>query len=309
MPIQFPDFGRISFEEANPMLKGFGVSQDILTNILKQRLAQLQNKKLTAELPFAGELAKSTAAYKEAMAKYLSNPYQMQRFMTPLGKTLNEQRMYGGGGAPGMTNENAGNMPVSNESGYGEGEGTDPYGLQIEKMTTDPKARERNLYATNVEKTIGTIDPEALTHYSGIPGMVKKGIETGKAALGEYSPFGPPSETYLKHLESLRASEQLAAQVRQFYGESIQPVVREELKHLTNPSFWASSPEVARRLYDKYIQLIQMESGTYQGALKKPQQQNILKKHTTEPTAQTAETGGEYSSKRRKWNQKTQRLE
>ena len=42
MPIQFPDFGRISFDAANPVLTGIGKGQDIFSKILAQQIARVQ---------------------------------------------------------------------------------------------------------------------------------------------------------------------------------------------------------------------------------------------------------------------------
>lgn len=283
MAIQFPDFQRISFAEANPMLAGVQSGQDIFSNVLKQHLTSLANKKAEAELPYAGLLAKSSADYKTAMAKYLSNPYQSQRFMTPLGKLLNEQQMRALGVVPAQSgNETSpdGSNPAMPGAPQQTGlpatqyaptntnrdNGVDYYGKEIEKTTTDPDTRKRNLFVNNIDKTIGTINPDDLTRYSGIPGMIKEGGEMFKSALGHASP------EYTAHLDSARSAQQLASQVRQFYGDSIQKSSMDELNSLTNPSFWKNSPDVAKELYNKYINLLHMESGTYQQALNTPNQ-------------------------------------
>lgn len=238
MPINLPDW----------------LSAKVQGNPLAQLLGQLPeayekgldiNKK-RQELPYAGATAKSTAEYKTAMAKYLSNPYQMQRFMTPLGKLLNEQQMQSG-----KVNIN--------------GQEYDPYTLELIKHTTDADTRKRNLFAQNIEKTASTINPEDLTRYSGITGPGKKAFETAKSMFGKASP------EFTAHLEAERSAHQLATQVRQFYGESIQPEVRRDLNNLTNPSFWNKSPEMAADLYKKYIALLKMETNTYESALKSGQ--------------------------------------
>lgn len=71
MPIQMPDFGRISFDEANPLLKGMRGGQDMFSTILQQRLSNLQAQTAQAQLPFVGPQAQ--ADLKKAL---LSNDYQ-----------------------------------------------------------------------------------------------------------------------------------------------------------------------------------------------------------------------------------------
>lgn len=76
MPLQFPDFGRISFEEANPMLKGLGVGQNLMQNFLKfpQELKAQQ---------LANEIAKVQAQYAEPMAKEGLTKAQQENLWNP----------------------------------------------------------------------------------------------------------------------------------------------------------------------------------------------------------------------------------
>lgn len=249
MAVQIPNFPMISGEDANPFSRGIKSGQDIFSKILEQRVKELNRQKLEAELPFAGEMAKSTAAYKTAMANYLNNPYQVQRFMTPLGKTLNEQRMLGTEGGQGGQNK-----PIY-----------DIYGNQIVKSTTDPKSRERNLFATNIEKTEQAINPEHLTEYSGIGGLGKYGMDVLKSALSGETP-----SRLANYKDASRMSEALATQVRQFYGASITPTQMEELNKLTNPSSWKYDQKTAMRLFEKYKNLLNTEMQTYRQAMNSP---------------------------------------
>lgn len=263
-----------------------GVNQYPITSagLLDAIKKGLETRKLSEELPYVGKGAKATAEYKEAMAKYLSNPYQMQRFMTPIGKLLNEQQLRQLGVDPAMANnlrqagfvEGSGQPGAQGQVSTGspgvpQGQSAyDPYGLEIQKHTTDPNTRQRNLLVKNIEKTLSTIDPKALTHYSGLPGMKDKMIDMLSSATG----IGTPSEAYQPFLEASRNAKQLASQVRQFYGDSIQPSVKHELEMLTNPSSWQYNPAQAEKLFNKYAQLLGYEAGTYQEALNFPHQSN-----------------------------------
>ncbi len=46
--------------------------------------------------------------------------------------------------------------------------------------------------------------------------------------------------------------------------------MQEDLKKLGNPSTWNTSPQVAKRLYQKYIDILGKETGTYTQALQTP---------------------------------------
>src|SRR5260221_13754567 len=79
MPIQFPDFQRISFDEANPMLMGMAKGQNLMQNFM-QFPQDLQAKIL------ANEIAKVQAKYAEPMAQggltklLQENEYNPQRW-------------------------------------------------------------------------------------------------------------------------------------------------------------------------------------------------------------------------------------
>lgn len=252
MPIQFPDFGRISFAEANPGLMGaqaglgmIGQGQDMLTKLLQQQ-------KMRAELPYAGESAKATSAYKAAMANYLSNPYQSQRFMTTLGKTLNEQRM-------------AVDIPAGGQVQGIEptGEKTDQqkkYDLLVQKMTSDNQTRQRNLFAANIDKTLSYIDPKVLSKYSGFGGKLNKANELLRA------PFGAESIDYDKYSQQMQAVDLLSKQIRQFYGASITPMMERKLNELVNPESWSGNPKISENKFNELVKILKNEMKTYQQA-------------------------------------------
>ena len=134
--------------------------------------------------------------------------------------------------------------------------------LQMQKTTTDATARQKTLYAANIDKTLANIDPNILTQYSGPQGQFNLKKEQAKAAAGN------PSDEYLKYQDAVTAAQLLAKQVRQFYGDSIQPSVAAELEFLSNPSSWLNSPKTAMHRFNAFKNLLKAESGTYQAALK-----------------------------------------
>jgi len=119
--------------------------------------------------------------------------------------------------------------------------------------------------ATNIEKTISYIDPEALTQFGGLKGQIKLQREKALASVGK------ESGSYDKYVESLNAVKLMTKQMRQFYGDSIQPHVQENLEKLNNPSTWSTNPKLARRIFDQTKDILENELGTYRQALRSPQ--------------------------------------
>lgn len=136
------------------------------------------------------------------------------------------------------------------------------YKLQMQKSSSDTQARSRNLMASNIEKTLGNINTEDLTRYAGLKGTLKKGSEEAKA------PLGKESKEYQDFVTSAKNAKLLAHQVRQFYGDSIQPSVLGALENMTNPATWKNNPKLAMKEFEALKKTLRQEMGTYRGALK-----------------------------------------
>lgn len=113
------------------------------------------------------------------------------------------------------------------------------YEQKIAKDTTDAFVRNKLPYAEMVETTFDNLVPEDLTTFSGPKGTAEWGIETVKAGLGN------PSERFIKWNNAVNTASALSKQLRQFWGDSIQPTALERIDSLTNPSAWYKDPKVA----------------------------------------------------------------
>lgn len=140
----------------------------------------------------------------------------------------------------------------------------DQYALYRQKNVSDVDTRKRNLFATNIEKTLNNINIEDLTQYAGLKGGIEMKKQQGLASVGKQSP------AYDKFQNSLTAADFLASQVRQFYGESIQPEMRQKLESLTNPGTWTNNPELAKQLFKQTKNILGQEMQTYRDALRSP---------------------------------------
>lgn len=269
----------------NALIKNKYAEPEIQANIAN-KMAQTNRQNELLKQPFAGraipgaggealglemlknEYGENSPVYQNALNTYESDRRQANQLMnyrkaleeslpkrtaTPLAKTAMEERDIEQGFLPG-TNEKLSPERQKQLSGRFE--------LKNVKDTTDTKTRERMLYAQNIEKTISNIEPKYLLQYSGPTGALKYKKDKYLSALGVNVP------EFYKFEESVTAAHMLGEQVRQFYGTSIQPSVREDLNKLGNPSYWLRDPKVAEKKYNKYVKILNSEIDTFASALK-----------------------------------------
>jgi hypothetical protein len=333
-------FQVLSPQQANPL--GFGLQQGAQTaaDMMQTRGQNIQNQLLSAQLPYAGQIAQADLGLKQAQVPYLQSqtalnmgtiPFLGMKFAAPM--MMAQARMMQAGiqnanafrdwtqtpqGAsivannPDMANTIAQAMQNSaglingghpspspgnfqNPASYPVLPGTmpaqsgtpinaqqinqlrqlaqpgvpnltsaiqDASGLLSQKKTTDASARQKNLYASNIEKTLNMIDPDSLTQYAGGFGAAQKYANMGAASLNM------ESKNYDNYVKSLNAANLLATQVRQFYGDSIQPSMIQRLEQLTSPSNWANNPTLAKSQFNQTKQILGQEMGTYRQAMK-----------------------------------------
>jgi hypothetical protein len=280
MPIQgLPTFTAPGAELAK-------MPEEIQDVLLKKAQAKRENAK--ANMPFGGEILPGAAGqvqglelmkglygenspqYNQALNAFNLNQQGMQsrigyqnaltntadkRFSTPLAKNLQEQNDIANGYLPGSK------IPLTMEQKQAY---QNMYGLENLKKTTDQDTRKKNLYAHNMDITLNSIDPTALTRYSGLAGGMKLIQDKKNSLLGKTSP------EYKAYEANLTRAKTLAKQVRQFYGDSITSGVQEGLSKLTNPSSWLKNPEVAMNNFNQFAQLLRQEAKTYQQAGQSP---------------------------------------
>lgn len=134
--------------------------------------------------------------------------------------------------------------------------------LKRQKEISDVDSRKRALYASNIDKTLDSINVDHLTQYAGIAGGIKKFIEESKA------PFGKESQAYRDFQTALTGAKLLKKQVRQFYGDSITPEIQKSIEELTQPATWFNNPQVAAQNFNTLASILRKETSTYRGALK-----------------------------------------
>ncbi|MEO6077576.1 MAG: hypothetical protein ABIP54_02205 [Candidatus Andersenbacteria bacterium] len=134
----------------------------------------------------------------------------------------------------------------------------------ILKSVSDPAQRERMGYAINIDKTLDAINVDDLVRYSGPFGKIAEGSEKAKS-LG-----GKTSEDYKKYQEAKSLVKLFAKQVRQFNKDSITEGARADLEFLTDPTSWATHPDVARAKFEALTKTIRRETDTTREALSNP---------------------------------------
>lgn len=204
------------------------------------------------------------------------------RATSPLGKMIAEGKGqgamdilrgnrggHGGSSAPPNARYKVGNQfyseegdPVSGGNATGDNNARTPeertaYERKIAKETGDEDARKRMRFAENLDITRQSINPENLTRYSGPQGTLK--------LMGEHvkSFRGNPSQEYLDYNTAVNSASLMSKQMRQFYGESIQPTATEKLDALANPSTWYKNPKVAQAQWDSLNKILDQETETY----------------------------------------------
>lgn len=136
------------------------------------------------------------------------------------------------------------------------------YDLQQQKIISDVDTRKRALFASNIDKTLGSINVNDLTQYAGLAGKLEEKLATGQALTGQ------ENKKYEDYQKALVGAKLLSKQVRQFYGDSITPQVQEKLNELTNPATWKNNPKIAKSNFEAFANILRKETQTYRNALK-----------------------------------------
>lgn len=129
--------------------------------------------------------------------------------------------------------------------------------LDVIKKTTDPKTREKLINGKNMNITLNSIDPKKLTYYSGIEGHF-----IDKPADAILEGFGEGSKEYKDYQKELTKATAGAKQLRQYLGDSIQPIAQDRLDHLINPEAWNVSPQLAQENFEFMRDLLNRETQT-----------------------------------------------
>jgi len=257
-------------QEANQFAPQFNQARLALLQAQNQG-AQLKNQFIPQQMEIAKQNAQSRQdAIKQSQSRF-GVAYALNKYMqSPQGKYIAAHN-------PGVANNIASYIAQTSQAISGAPDAPAPVitpaqvqgGMTSEsqkllKDTTDPQARSKVLYAANIDKTLNAMNPQALTQYAGIKGAAQKLAESAAAPFGEQSP------AYEAYQRNLTLSKLLAKQVRQFYGDSIQPTVLASLQSLSNPTTWDSNPKLAMQKFNAFKNLLQKETSTYRSALQSP---------------------------------------
>jgi hypothetical protein len=219
--------------------------------------------------PYAAMGDKADALYKMAMAEYLKSPGKQVQGLSALGKSymepylINQKNASMGYGAPqdGSMDQPTNNNPYGDNTTGNNNEVDDRYDLYRQKVSTDAQARNRSLFASNIEKTLSFINPKDLTRYSGFQGGLQRLLEKGKSSIGK------ESDDYDRYVQAMNASNFLAKQIRQFYGDSIQPSMMQNLELITNPTSWDKKPQLAEKVFNQTTDILSKEIETYRKSM------------------------------------------
>jgi len=114
---------------------------------------------------------------------------------------------------------------------------------KILKDTTTSQNLNKIQFGAQVEQTFENMRPyeKYMEHYTGISGRTRLAKDTIEAQkTGRASPELIGYQQYMAHATSA------ARQMRQYWGDSIQPEAMKEIDALANPASWFTTPEMAR---------------------------------------------------------------
>ena len=134
------------------------------------------------------------------------------------------------------------------------------------KGATTTKQYDRDTAGAQADNTINNLleSEPAMEYYTGAQGRSRLLRDKLKASSGEKVPM------YKEYSEYLKNAELLSSQIRQFYGDSIQPEAMRKLESLANPSSWDKDPITARNSLNAFIKTFRQERGIGQNAMFKP---------------------------------------
>lgn len=164
---------------------------------------------------------------------------------------------------PGMVDGNDGHKISEQEAKV--------YNQALGKKTTDEAIRNKVPYAENVKITLDSIVPEDLIHYSGVQGQIKYLLDNIKSMSGDV----PQELMAFKKAET--SAKTLSKQLRQFWGDSIQPTAMDKIDQLTNPSHWNKNPEIALQQFNQLKDITEAELQTFRDAGSSPLKLNYDK--------------------------------
>lgn len=139
---------------------------------------------------------------------------------------------------------------------------TGRYELSRQKQISDSDTRKRALFASNIDKTLGMIDPVALTQYGGIAGQARLKKDELSSAFGKEPP------QYREYRKALTGAKLLVKQIRQFYADTIQPEMQKKTELIVNPANWQTNPKLALQTFRQLEKILQAETSTYRSATK-----------------------------------------
>lgn len=161
--------------------------------------------------------------------------------------------------------------------------------LSITKDVTDPKTRDKLINASNMNITLDSINPTALTQYSGAKGRINKLADSIIESAGK------GSEQYKSYQREVIKASAAAKQMRQYLGDSIQPTAQKKLDHLANPEAWNVSPQLAKENFEFIRDLYKRETQTLVRAATDPSL------YSAQGNANNPNSGKVYNLSTKRW--------
>ena len=128
-------------------------------------------------------------------------------------------------------------------------------GLAAIQKFVPRQVQQKLAFATNIEKTLDQMPDAAITTYSQNPAKLASDYKL--SLMGKITP------EYSKYLKYMVNKDMLATQIRQFYGDSVQPAMLNKLEELANPISWRTNPKAALIKFNALKTTLEREIDTY----------------------------------------------
>jgi hypothetical protein len=130
---------------------------------------------------------------------------------------------------------------------------------KLDKMSlANPSSVQKMQYLDNIKHTIKGIDPDVITAYGGAAGAAKYKTDQSKIAMGGHSKDFANWQQFAQTQAPI-----LAGQIRQFYGDSIQPAMQRMIEDTFNTDSLMRNPEGSIKKMQEILRIINTEGQTY----------------------------------------------
>ena len=140
--------------------------------------------------------------------------------------------------------------------------------LDVLKKTVPQSLLNRNVFATNIEKTLDSIDFPTIANFSSPEKQLYYKSELAKSIANPN--YDAPADVKKYNAFINQQVPLLTSQINQFYKGSVQPQEIQRLQSLIQPAAWANNPNLAINSFNTLRNILTNEIKTVRGTVESP---------------------------------------